>query len=168
LPTPTYTALATVTLGSSASSVTFSSIPATYRDLILIVNGSPSDNSYPGVTSRLNGDTGANYSRVRMGGDGTGSGGSTSLTGATNLELNSYFGLGSSTSSRMALIAQLMDYSATDKHKTVLTRSGTNTDGVEALAGRWANTAAVTTWLVYTTSAAFGAGTTFALYGIAS
>ena len=42
MPTPTYTPLATVTLGTSAASVTFSSIPATYRDLILIFDGTGS------------------------------------------------------------------------------------------------------------------------------
>jgi hypothetical protein len=162
-----YIPLANVTLGSSASSVTFSNIPATpYRDLILVVNGSPSNNDYPVVTSRYNADTGANYERLRMGGSGSGSGGASFAGGMDNQQLNSFFGLGSSSSSRFALIAQLMDYSATDKHKTVLTRSGTNTDGVEALVGRWANTAAITTWQVYTSSAAFASGTTFALYAI--
>ena len=161
-----YIPLANVTLGSSASSITFSNIPATYRDLILVVNGSPSTNDYPVVTSRFNSDTGANYERVRLGGSGSGSGGTSFAGGMDNLQLNSFFGLGSSSSSRFALISQVMDYSATNKHKTVLSRSGTNTDGVEALSGRWANSSAITTWQVYTSSAAFASGTIFALYGI--
>jgi hypothetical protein len=165
MPSPTYIPMATVTLTSSASSVTFSNIPATYRDLILIVNGSPSDNSYPAIVSRLNADTGANYSRVRMAGDGSGTG-SSSATGQTSLDLASNFGAGSSSSGRFILSAQLMDYSATDKHKTVLTRSGTSLDGVEAIAGRWANTGAVTSWVITITSGAFATGTTFGLYGI--
>ena len=100
---------------------------------------------------------------------GTGSvTGSSAASGQANLELASSFGAGSSSSGRFILTAQLMDYSATDKHKTVLTRSGTNLDGVEALAGRWANTAAVTSWVILTSSAAFASGTTFALYGIQS
>jgi hypothetical protein len=36
MPTSTYVALATTTLGATAASVTFSSIPATYRDLLLV------------------------------------------------------------------------------------------------------------------------------------
>jgi hypothetical protein len=160
--------LATVTLGASASSVTFSSIPATYRDLILIANGSPSDNSFPVITSRFNADTGANYSRVRMQGSGSGSGASSAASGQSNLELASSFGAGSSSSGRFILVAQVMDYSATDKHKTVLARSGTSLDGVEAIAARWANTDAVTSWVILTSTAAFASGTTFGLYGIAS
>jgi hypothetical protein len=65
MPTPTYTPLATVTLGSSASSVTFSSIPGTYRDLILIFDGTGS-----GTTGNLrmtfNGSTLSNFTDVRM------------------------------------------------------------------------------------------------------
>jgi hypothetical protein len=38
-----YTALANVTLGSSAANVTFSSISGSYRDLVLIVNGNELD-----------------------------------------------------------------------------------------------------------------------------
>ena len=60
MPTPTYTPLATVTLGTAASSVTFSSIPATYRDLILVVNATTSADGIPSL--RFNGDSGNNYS----------------------------------------------------------------------------------------------------------
>jgi hypothetical protein len=36
----TYTPIASITLGATATSVTFSSIPSTYTDLILVMNGS--------------------------------------------------------------------------------------------------------------------------------
>jgi len=36
----TYTPIASVTLSSAQASVTFSSIPQTYTDLVLVVNGS--------------------------------------------------------------------------------------------------------------------------------
>jgi hypothetical protein len=61
-----------------------------------------------------------------------------------------------------------MDYSATDKHKTVLVRSNIPADTVAAHAVRWANTAAITTVGVAAISGTWSAGTTFALYGIAS
>ena len=167
MPQPTYTALATVTLGGTASSVTFSSIPATYRDLVLVMNGSPSSNDYPTLSSRLNGDTGANYSRVRMYGTGS-STASSAADGFTGLQLSSYTGIGSSTTSHSVVIANLMDYSATDKHKTAIVRSGNNTEGVEATASRWANTAAVTSWQIFVNVGGFASGFTFSLYGIAS
>jgi hypothetical protein len=63
-------------------------------------------------------------------------------------------------------ITQLMDYSATDKHKTLLIRQNLASAYTLALAGRWANTAAINTVQLYTTAAAFETGTTASLYGI--
>jgi hypothetical protein len=57
MPTPTYTPLATVTLGTTAASVTFSSIPATYRDLIFVLSGLGGSAN---ITLRYNGDSGSN------------------------------------------------------------------------------------------------------------
>ena len=60
-----------------------------------------------------------------------------------------------------------MDYSATDKHKTMLSRGGSSSFGVGMNAGRWANTSAVTSVLVIGQSGLdFAAGSTFYLYGI--
>jgi hypothetical protein len=62
-------------------------------------------------------------------------------------------------------ILQIMDYSATDKHKSALTRTThTSQSVVEALASRWANTAAITSLAV--SGGTFNVGSTFALYGI--
>ncbi len=163
MPTPTYTALATVTLGSSAASVTFSSIPATYRDLILVFNGTLTSNS--GITVRNNGDSGSNYPMVIMRNDGTSGSFSGTDTG------NGYYATwnAATSGSRIAFILQLMDYSATDKHKTALWRNQYDAFGatsrVEAFAGRWTNTAAVTSVACV---AAMASGTTVSLYGIAS
>ena len=157
MPTPTYTALANITLGTAASSITFSSIPATYRDLVLVVNGTESANQY--IAVRYNSDTGSNYSYVRMT-DGPAS--------ASGTETFGRLGVGNPMD-RFLVIAQIMDYSATDKHKTWLSRSNIPANFVGAIAGRWANTAAITSVNVLTTTAdTYAIGTTFALYGIAS
>lgn len=167
MPTDTYQPLANITLGSSSSSVTFSSIPATYRDLVLVVNGSPTTTAYPSIVGRLNGDTGSNYTAIKMSSDGAS--GSSSLITSSDLRIANDFGAGNSTTGRFVIVATLMDYSATDKHKTLLSRSGsTSPAGTEALAARWANTAAVTSFQVFVGVSAFAAGSTFALYGIAS
>ena len=55
--------------GSAAASVTLSSIPGTYTDLILIVDGTTS--SLEDITVQYNGDTGNNYSITYMSGSGT-------------------------------------------------------------------------------------------------
>jgi hypothetical protein len=164
MPTPTYTALATVTLGGTASSVTFSSIPATYRDLILVTsakNASTTDTD--NLNIRFNGDTGSNYSYVQMFGIGSDSGGTGSGT-ETNLRALLFSG---STKTYFANgVAQIMDYSATDKHKTVISRRDSVDDYTVAVAGRWANTAAITSVVLTPVSGSLASGSTFNLFGV--
>ena len=158
MPTPTYTALANITLGSSASSVTFSSIPATYRDLVFIFQGT-STGTVGDIVLQLNGDGGLNYSRVQT--NNAGSGLNSGQSGLYPL----YFGTGGG-----RFILNLMDYSATDKHKSALSRGNNSSlDFVTMMASRWASTSAVTTMaLSIDSGASFASGSTFALYGIAS
>jgi hypothetical protein len=161
MPTPTYTPLANITLGSAASSVTFSSISGAYRDLVLVYNGQMTSNA--NFSIRLNGDTGTNYSHVMMQGPtNSGSGTYSFIYGYWNLALNS---------TRQTLNASFMDYSATDKHKTILNRAGYTREfdsafTVEAQAYRWPNTSAITTMLIYVSAGNFATGSSFALYGI--
>jgi hypothetical protein len=158
MPTPTYTPLANVTLGSTASSVTFSSIPVTYRDLILVINGTT--NTATGVTATHNGDTtAANYTLVNMAGN---SNNTTSSGTASNSNLISMY------TTRSMGIIQFLDYSATDKHKTALSRSDNAANDAYAQARRWANANAITSIAIGAYGNTFQTGSTFALYGIAS
>ena len=160
--TPTYDLIASNVLTSSASSVTFSSIPATYRDLVLVVEYLSATAGNAEARLRFNSDTGSNYSTVVMTGDGsTASSGTYSLT--------EIYGSNATTTDRRINIYQIMDYSATDKHKTVLIRSNRASGSgptVEALAGRWANTAAINSITVRAKDADFASAATFYLYGI--
>jgi hypothetical protein len=163
MPTPTYTPLATVTLSSSASSVTFSNIPSSYRDLIVVVTGTNSANAF--ITLRLNGDTGSNYSMVWMQGSGLGSS-SNSVTSQVEI-ITSANNVG--TALKTALI-NIMDYSATDKHKTLLATTNGENGGTRLTAGlvaRWANTSAINSVRVYDgNGSSYLAGSTFNLYGV--
>ena len=167
MPTPTYTLIDSVTLGSSASSVTFSGISATGKgDLVLVANATTTTN-YAGANFRLNGDTGANYSAVRASGDGS-SASSTSASAVTTGYLT--FNAAAPTTEANNIVAQFQDFAATDKHKTALVRNNSTSGavpGVEMIANRWANTAAITTLLVFTGSS-FAAGSTFHLYQLVS
>ena len=162
MPTPTYTALANITLGSSASSVTFSSIPATFRDLVLVINANGTVQTE--LFLRFNSDTGSNYNTVRMQGSGSATASATT-TNATGMRLNGNGDI--MTNFSFNAVIQIEDYSATDKHKSVLSRTNSS-NGVDACAGRWASTSAITTVLAYPASGSFATGTTAALYGIAS
>lgn len=163
MPTPTYVPLATVTLGASASSVSFSSIPATYRDLVVVMDLTTSvDNGL--VQMELNANA-SGYNFVFMSGNGstTTSGAS---TGNTFMRLNLTTRTNSTT--RSNFIANLLDASATDKHKTVISRFNNASTGTEAFANRWGNTARVTSVRLFLGSGNFNSASIFSLYGIAS
>ena len=167
MATPTYDLLDSVTLASSAASVTFSSISQDYGDLIIVWDkffraGSNQINTLVA----FNGDS-SNYSTVYMYGNGS-SAASSSSTAQQRLAWGSIYAP-SSTNSTQGVV-QIMDYSATDKHKTTLMRAnviGTNGFGALASASRWASTAAVTSITISSSIDQFAAGATVHLYGIA-
>lgn len=164
MATPTYDLIDSEILSSSASSVTFTSIPGTYRDLVLVANFKPDTGTMYGAWI-LNSDTGSNYSRVRITGNGS-TASSTSATAASGF-LNS--GSAWDTTDFGLAKLEILDYSATDKHKTALLRSNMADLEVEATVFRWASTSAVTSITLDDSNGNnFAAGSTFYLYGIAS
>ena len=157
MPTPTYTALANITLSSSASSVSFSSIPASLRDLILVISGGPTTSS--DLLVKVNSDSGSNYSRIYAIGNGTAASSASDSTGGFGAFI---------AGTNNTIILQFMDYSATDKHKTVLSRFDSTELYAGMIAGRWANTAAITTIDLTVPSTTFVSNSTFSLYGVIS
>lgn len=154
--------LATTTLASASATVTFSSISGAYRDLRIILHCSHSADNEVDLNYRFNGDSGSNYTRVAMTGNGS-SAGSFATGPDTELQL-----LQGSTTLSVAT-TDIMDYSATDKHKTVLARGNLTSGRVSAFAGRWASTAAITSISITPRSGGtFTTGSTFSLYGIVS
>lgn len=154
--TPTHVLLNQITLAANASSVTFSSIPQNYGDIVVkgIIYGTSGAN----IEWRLNGDTG-NASRVFMYGSGTSK---ASAAGSSNI-----WSFLSGTNGTVH-IGHIMDYSATDKHKTALIRTDFGGfDGTTwANVGRWASTNAVTSLLLVPSAGSFTVGTTLSLYGV--
>jgi hypothetical protein len=159
MPTPTYTLLDSVTLTSSATEVIFSGIAAG-GDLVLV--SSIKTSSATNSRIQFNGDTGSNYSLVNMSGEGSTA---ASSTNTTLIALN--FRMSSSTTEANLSSTQISDYSATDKHKSVLIRNGSADRQAEAIAARWANTAAITSIRVHVILGNMGIGSTFHLYEIA-
>jgi hypothetical protein len=167
MPTATYIALANLTLTGTDAEVSFASIPATYRDLVVIANWPNSGNpASPFVLLRLNGDTGSNYTWVQMYGDGGSGGGQSDASAGSVTSIRVGYLQNSAAMTRI----NVMDYSATDKHKTVLDRSDQTeaTTRTSAFVGRWANTNAVTSLSLTAGTGTFASGSTFALYGIVS
>jgi hypothetical protein len=158
MPTNTYTPLATVTLTGTDSEIVFASIPSTYRDLIVVMTPIGSGTANDSLYLKLNTST-ADFSYVQMYGDGSGKG---SNSGSGGRFTNYY----NSTGRVYNSVLQVMDYSATDKHKTYLSRFNADNSGVGAFAGRWAQTTAVNSLSIYPGAGSFAIGSTFSLYGV--
>jgi hypothetical protein len=126
------------------------------------MNGTTSALAAPRL--RVNNDSGSNYSYVAMYSLSGGSPTSISGTGQTTMFPASDENTGGQ---QFSIGVQVMDYSATDKHKTVLFRDQEkNATVVGASAQRWANTAAVTQLNVFLNTSTYAAGSTFSLYGV--
>jgi hypothetical protein len=161
--TPTYIALATTTLTSNTSTVTFGSIPSGFRDLVVVINTKTNTAGPDSMGIRFNGDTGSNYSNVRVVGN---SSGTSSYSDTTSV---AYIGVAASSSNPLSVILHIMDYSATDKHKTILSRGSQGDGWVTLHSGRWANTAAITSLTITPpagSSWTMSTGGTLSLYGI--
>jgi hypothetical protein len=162
----TYEPIATTTLGSAASSVTFSSISGSYTDLVLVVDYSLNV-SNSSLFVRLNGDTGSNYSYTRL--SGTGSAASSGRGTSSDQARITADTTAQSASTRQIVTINLMNYSNSTTYKTFLVRYN-STGGTEAFVDLWRNTAAVTSVQIkgFDGTAIIESGATFTLYGIKS
>jgi hypothetical protein len=154
----TYEPIATTTIsGTSTTSVTFSSITGTYTDLVIVMGFQLSANDEVDIT--FNSDTGANYSRTYMEGNGS------TAASARGSALNAIAILGRGT--QMTNLIQIMNYSNTTTYKTLLARFSSAADIIGAEVGLWRNTAAITSvTLNLRTSKTYTAGSVITLYGI--
>lgn len=155
-----YTPIASQTLSSAAATVTFSSIPQNYTDLVLVSENKNTANNFDEVGIQFNGDTSSNYSRTRFFGDGSSpsSGGSNNTNkGAIQINSTTEFG---------PVIANIQNYSNSTTYKTVLSR-GNAVGYVSIYVSTWRNTNAITEiTLLPDTGVNFSSGTIFTLYGI--
>ena len=158
----TYEPIETKTLVSAQASVTFSSIPQTYTDLVLIFSGSAASLSTDSIDMQFNGDTTTNYSNTFISGSGT---------TATSGRLTSVaFGIGALiTSSEIANSTwQIFNYTNTTTFKTVLARGNIAGAFIRQCVFLWRKTPeAITSILLKNNTAQnFAVGCTFTLYGI--
>jgi len=157
----TYTPIATTTLGSATSSYTFSSIPSTYTDLVLIINGQCASGGSLNTWVTLNSDTGTNYSSTTLYGDGT----SAVSSRNANQTKGGFCALSSAVNS--TVIYQFQNYSNSTTYKTFIGRGNVSADIVDARVSLWRSTSAINTIKIELTSGInFNSGTTFTLYGI--
>jgi hypothetical protein len=162
MATNTYVALDKVTVGTATSTVTFSSIPSGYTDLVIVFSGNTSAiaNSF----MRFNSDTGSNYSMTWMAGTGSAAA-SGRETSQTRLLIDVY---GYANPSNITnKIINVQNYSNATTFKSVFGRANNSAAGTDALVGLWRSTSAITQIDILTLSATtFSVGSTFSLYGI--
>ena len=161
---PTYEPIATTTLGSAASSITFSSIPATYTDLRLVFMVNTTTNSRTSYV-RFNSDSGSNYSGTFLEGNGTAASSYGSGSGTSIQLLN---GAASTTQPTFATM-DIFSYAGSTFKTSLNTVSGDlNGSGyIFREVYLYRSTTAISTLLITTLNAdTFGVGTTATLYGI--
>jgi hypothetical protein len=155
----TYESIATQTLGSNTATVTFSSIPSTYTDLVLVVvvkNSSTLNNG----RFFFNNDTSALYSGTYIQGNG-----SAASSGRVS-GVNSCYTQEISTTDWTTININIMNYSNTTTFKTSLIRGGTASDRTAAWVDLYRSTNAISRLDFETFGGNLVAGSTFSLYGI--
>ncbi len=177
---PAYESIATVTLGTSASTISFTSIPSTYTHLQLrgSIQSNRSSYNVDNATVRFNSDSGANYSRHNVNASAStttapeayGTGGATfggPIPVVTGVATNVFNGF----------VLDILDYANTNKYKTMRILAGYDVNGtggtgsfggtVGLYSGAWQNTNAVTSITFAPVDGTnFTQYSTVALYGI--
>ena len=160
--------------GSGASSINFNNIPTTtYSNLQLRIFGRTdrSGNTQDTISIRFNSDSGNNYSRHMLFGDGSGGPVSTDSATSANLMVVSRFSGATATSTRYGSgIVDIFDYKNTNKYKIIKSLGGIDLNGsgeVYFASGAWMNTNAITSiQVISNTGSNFVQESVFALYGV--
>jgi len=165
-----YDSLATVTLSTATSSVTFSGIPAGYKHLQIRWIGQTTSNTVDtSMAVQLNSDTGSNYAGHRLFGDGA----TAAVANATSVSFMRADRLNAPTSANDifgAGVIDFLDYANTNKYKTMRSLGGVDRNGSGGIyfgSGLWMNTAAITSITLFAADTGnFRQYSSFALFGV--
>lgn len=155
----TYDSIASTTLGTATNAVSFTSIPSTYTDLVLVgvaVHTTGGTNT----TLRFNNDSTFIYSSTFVYGDG-----STASSGRQTNNNNIPADYSASTTNPSNFILSIQNYANTTTNKTIVGRSNEAGTNALAIVGLWRSTSAINRIDLGITGN-FAAGATFSLYGI--
>lgn len=157
----TYEPIASQTLGSNAASVEFTSIPATFTDLVLVFTGKHATIT-AAIRLTVNGSA-TTYSDTILSGNGT-TASSTRHSSGTVIRLDNATGF--NTTNPLVGVVQVMSYANTNVFKTFLAAVADPTYGVDRVVGLWRDTTAISSIKVDSNSGNLASGFTFSLYGI--
>lgn len=168
-----FVSIATASGTGSSGTITFSSIPSTYKHLQLrwIARGSAGAGNWAtGAAIRFNGDsTATNYYNHYLEGNG-----STASSGAQNSNNNWFKTTSGGTAANIYAVGimDILDYASTNKNKVMRELNGADLNGSGSMfliSGGWTNTAAINSISIVSDATYGGNWTTatqFALYGI--
>lgn len=166
-------AIGVVVLSATASSVTFSSIPQTYTHLQLraFTKNGTSSGVETSMLFQFNSDaTYTNYyGRHLLYGDGASAAAAANNTSSWVGAFSGVTAQQATTSVFSSNIIDILDYTNTNKNKTVRVLGGTDYNGSGTVifgSGLWLNTAAITSIKVVPFANDFATYSSFALYGI--
>lgn len=156
----------------SSGTVTFSSIPSTYKHLQLRImsriDGTGTGDQYGRI--RPNGDSStANYTYHALYGNGSTATADGNATGTYNGVPYSNLRGGNAANLMSVNIVDILDYTSTSKYKTVRLFSGWDTNGsgfVYHISSLWLSTSAISSLDIFHNGANFTTASTFELYGI--
>lgn len=159
MATSTYDPIVTYTLPSTSATISIGSIPGTYRDLVLVINGKMTPNTAY-VDINVNGDSNASNYYLQIG-QGNGS---TSVEYADALSSYNGFFMYNDASQ---VVCHFFDYAQTNKKKSWLWRAD-NTLITQMGVMSWNNSSSPITSIYLTDNSgeSFAAGTTISLYGV--
>jgi hypothetical protein len=162
----TYQLIEAKTLSSAVASITFSSIPSTYTDLIILTSVRASSGGGISAGLRFNGST-SNYSEQLL--YGTGSGVAAATASTTSLQWAS-LGNQTSTANTFSNCQIYIPNYAGSNYKSISTDAVTENNGTGADiyldAGLWSDTAIITSITLTASTPDFAVNSTFYLYGI--
>jgi len=162
LVTGSYDSIATVTASGGETSLTFSSIPQTYKHLQIRYIARSTSGGVSNITSTFNSSS-TGYAYHGLYGDGT-----SALAQAASSTVNLLTGVINSTANIFSVgVIDILDYANTNKYKTLRDLNGADWNGsgyAVLYSGLWQNTAAINS--ISFGNATFAQYTSFALYGV--
>lgn len=162
--------ISTVYGSGTASTITFSSIPNTYKHLQIRFTGRMAySNTGLGLQMQFNGDTGSNYYWHALEGGYGSVYAAESGAGSTVLRPGWILGATADANAFTPAIVDILDYASSSKNKTIRSFTGIATTApaprVTLQSGVWFNTTAVSS-ISFSTAGNFVTGSRFSLYGI--
>ena len=167
-----YDLLATEILTGSQASVTFSSLNSTYGSTyqhlqIRATFRSNRSASTGGAGIRFNSDSGTNYTRHWLEGDGS-TVESSAVTSTDLTDLGAYTATTATANAFAASVVDILDPFETTKYTTIRRLNGyaANVYNIALGSGLWMNTAALTDIEIFDRFSTFVTGSRFSLYGL--